>query len=35
METKENKQEEKKKSLWEMAKEWKGSLIVNDPIFLL
>ena len=36
MATKENKQEQTKhKSLWEWAKEWKGNLIVNDPVFLL
>ena len=36
METKETKQEQTKhKSLWELAKEWKGNLTVNDPVFLL
>ena len=36
MATKEVQQgQTKRKSLWELAKEWKGNLIVNDPIFLL
>ena len=36
METKETKQEQTNhKSLWELAKEWKGNLTVNDPVFLL
>lgn len=35
MDTNNKQSEQQKKSLWEMAKEWKGNLIVNDPIFLL